>query len=489
MIKNKMRIALIYPPHKVDSLLYSLAYLSNHVKKLSDMVEVLVINCPARGIGIEELAKELFNFNPHIIGVSIPFTNMLKTAVEVLQYCRRYFPKSWLIAGGTHATICPEDLFDKCDFVVLGDGEYVLSEMINNFPDKQIIEKLKGIAFSKNGQMVIQTQDMAWYKNKTFGSPDWGAEDLSRYFSPIVYGTKDNGIGIFSSKGCFYNCTYCNNGLISNRRIINRSLDDVIQEIKFYMENYNLRNFSILDEVFTANEKRVREFCDRIEKERLGISWEFQTRADLVTNKDLFKRMRQAGAVVASIGIESGNENILRTNKSSSREIIKHAVDTFKELGYLVYAGFIIGFPQDTIETVWQTITFSDELNLDSPGFQIMVPYPKTEVRRVAEKEGGILTNDFQRYSTYDVVYIPPGLEGYNLLAIRQFAFQYFHTRNENRLHKWLDRFVDYDNFNDIAIKYRELFSKRDSLNFDYLKNLKLSVENNRKLKAERLAF
>jgi radical SAM superfamily enzyme YgiQ (UPF0313 family) len=357
--------------------------------------------------------------------------------------------------------------------------------MIRNFPDRNKIEKLSGIVFAKNGKMIVNPQDQEWYKNRSMEMPDWTGEDLEKYFSPLVFGAKEKSAEIFTSRGCIYNCSYCSN--IATKKILYRNLDDVIKEMRFYIERYNMRNFNILDELLTFKEERVKEFCNRIEKEKLKISWGFQTRANLVKDRSLFKRMHEVGALIANMGFESGNNEILRLNKNLNKDIIKRAVDTLKELGYLIYGGFIIGFPQDTIETVWQTITCPDEFNIDSPGFEIMVPYPKTEVRRIAEKEGGILTNDFSRYSTYDIVYIPPGLRGYNLLAIRQFAFQYFHTRNENRLKKWLNRFIDRKDFNEINAKYVELFSRKETLNFDYLKSLKLSSENEQKLKPVRL--
>jgi radical SAM superfamily enzyme YgiQ (UPF0313 family) len=319
------------------------------------------------------------------------------------------------------------------------------------------------------------------------GSPDWTGQDLERYFSPLVYGTEQKAASIFTSKGCIYSCSYCSNSLISGRKIVYREMSDVIEEMRFYVDRYRIRSFSVLDEVFTVNEKRVMEFCDYIEKERLDISWGFQTRANLVNNKDLLKRMRRAGATVVSLGIESGDDRVLKMNKGLEREMIINAVSALKELGFIIYAGFIIGFPQDTIETVWQTIRFPDELNIDSPGFQLMVPYPKTEVRRIADKEGGILTNDFEQYSTYGAVYIPPGLAGYDLLAIRQFAYQYFHTRTEQRLNEWLNRFTGHDNFRDISRVHRELFLSKETLNLDYLKSLKVSNQNGHKLHAERL--
>jgi radical SAM superfamily enzyme YgiQ (UPF0313 family) len=181
------------------------------------------------------------------------------------------------------------------------------------------------------------------------------------------------------------------------------------------------------------------------------------------------------------MGIEGGNENILNINQTTSKDTIIKAVERIHKSGMMVYAGFIIGFPEDTIETVWDTIKFPDELNIESPGFQLMVPYPATAVRKKAEKDGGILTNDYNKYSTYDVVYCPPGLRGYDLKSIRKFAYTYFHTRNEKRLERFLNRIKGTDDYSVIEEKYIEAYKNKDKYNFDYLKSL-VYIKNDQKI-------
>ncbi len=116
-----------------------------------------------------------------------------------------------------------------------------------------------------------------------------------------------------------------------------------------------------------------------------------------------------------------------------------------------------------------------------------MVPYPKTQVRYLAEKDGGIITKDFDNYTTYGVVYVPPGLKEYDLLAIRKFAFQYFHTRTKKRVKNWINRFVTRPDYEQIAKKYWSLFENKDTLNFDYLRQLKIKTRSESDAKIERL--
>jgi radical SAM superfamily enzyme YgiQ (UPF0313 family) len=264
--------------------------------------------------------------------------------------------------------------------------------------------------------------------------------------------------------------------------VIYRDLNETISEIQWFQKKYNINLFNIVDEVFTLNKDRVFEFCDTLEKKKIDIEWTFQTRANLITDKEMLIKMKNAGARAASIGIESGNPDVLKANKHISLEQIIKAVNIMKSADLLVYAGFIIGFPEDTIDTVWDTIKLPDELDIDSPGFQIMVPYPKTRVREKALIEGGILTNDFSKYTTYGVVYVPPSLNEYDMLAIRKFAYQYFHTRSRERVDNFLKRFEGTKDYESIKKKYNLMYDQKDEYNKEYLLSLKYSPKSNKNI-------
>ena len=238
-------------------------------------------------------------------------------------------------------------------------------------------------------------------------------------------------------------------------------------------KKYKVEQIVLEDDLFTIDTDLVNKFCDRIEKDKLKFDWAFQTRPALIKSKELLERMKSVGAVACNLGIESGSDKVLKANKTENVKRIETAVEIIKSTGLKIYSGFIIGFPQDDIHTVWDTITFPDKLGIDSPGFQIMIPYPGTAVRTEVEKSGGILTNDFSKYTTYGVVYVPPKLKGYDLVGIRKFAFHYFHTRTKKRLNNWLNRFEEKDNFDQIKEKFTNMYNEREMYNKDYLMNLK----------------
>lgn len=479
---NNIKVALINPPYDDHKLLFfSLPYLVNSLRKQKLNAEFKVLDCPAMQLSLDDLFEKLEEYQPDIIGISIPFTLSLKPALHIIDTCKKLFPKAWIITGGAHVSLCPEDVFNECDYAVIGEGERPMAQIIRSYQANLKQRDISGTAFDENGKMIIVPEEKT--ASVSMGSPDWSDLDLTPFFFPCIYGSPKKGFTVFTSKGCPYNCTYCSNHILTHRKVIYRDFDEVIAEIQWFKKKYNINLFNIVDEVFTLNRDRVFEFCDILEKKKIDIEWTFQTRANLVNDKDIFVRMKNVGAKATSIGIESGNPDVLRANKHISLEQIINAVRILKSTGLLVYAGFIIGFPEDTIDTVWDTITLPDKLDIDSPGFQLMVPYPKTKVREKALREGGILTNDFNKYTTYGVVYVPPGLNGYDLLAIRKFAFQYFHTCSRKRVDNFLKRFEGMKDYDLIKEKYNLMYEQKDEYNKEYLLSLRYSSKSDKNKK------
>jgi radical SAM superfamily enzyme YgiQ (UPF0313 family) len=471
-----IKVALLYAPYNSErKILFSLAYVLGGLRPaVGDDVQVELFDCPGMDLDTAELYKRLDAYKPNIVGVSIPFTTMLTSSLEIIERCKQTYPGVWTVAGGTHVTLCPEDLTEVCDYVVLGEGAEPMLDIIRAYKEGTRTVKAPGVMYYENGELVkLPRIDTQKSRKELMGSPDWSDLDLTPFLGPVIFGSKDKGFSLFTSKGCPYQCSYCSNHLLWDNRVLYRPKNEILDEIKYLQSKYNIRNFVLEDDVFTVKKSRVFDFCDMIIENKLDIEWVFQTRPNIVPDEETLEICKAAGARAVNMGIESGSPEVLKANQTTSKELIVEAVQRVQSVGLKVYGGFIVGFPEDTIETVWETITFPDELDIDSPGFQNMVPYPKTAVRAKAQKEGGILTNDYSRYSTYDVVYVPPGLNGYDLKKIRKFAYQYFHTQNKDRLEKFIMRFKGTASYDDVKMAYEDAYINRDRYDIDYLRSLR----------------
>ena len=149
---------------------------------------------------------------------------------------------------------------------------------------------------------------------------------------------------------------------------------------------FNPKNIVFCDEVLTIDKERAHKIFDHMIERELNLKWHAQTHAKMV-DLELLKKMKQAGCYLLGIGIESGNEKILSNiGKNVTKDDLRNAVKLIKEAEIPVEGYFILGHPDETKESIKETINFATELNVDLPVFGIMVPYPGTKIGEMAKK-------------------------------------------------------------------------------------------------------
>ena len=185
-------------------------------------------------------------------------------------------------------------------------------------------------------------------------------------------------MGLFmTSRGCPYNCSYCATS-IWERKTRYRSIDNVMQEIRFVIEKYGAKQFTFKDDSFTVNRKRVVEFCEKLIKEGFGISWDCNTRVNLV-DEEMLRLMKKAGCTSIKVGIESGSERILKLmSKNITFEQCGEAAKLFRKVGIHWTGYFMMGLPSETREDIYQTLKFMKELNPDYASLSVYEPFPGT---------------------------------------------------------------------------------------------------------------
>ena len=404
-------ILLLYPPGKTLHFQSSIPTLAAYVKKEGITVDAL--DSPALGYGIPEILEYVERTRPKRIGVSIPFTPLAKSGLDTVISLKTRFPNTPLIVGGVHPTLCPDEFTPYANAVCTGEGEIALTEFI------------------KNGRMPINHMvDL-----DCIPIPDWDIVKSQKYRLTLQTGTP--AVPIQASRGCPFHCNFCSNGFLSNRQVRYKSIPNVIDEINHLTKKFNVKAVIFRDENFTLNRDRVFALCKALES---SIEWWAQTRANLV-DLELLNVMREAGCIGVSIGVETGNTHILRRiQKGVTLNQIEEAFNTLRKARLLTSANFIIGHPWDTPWTVYETMKFAHKLDPDYVGFALATPYPKTELRETAIEMGTITSQNWEDYYTNRVTYIPPGLEGHDLLKLKNQVESYFYTRKPSRLLKKLDK-------------------------------------------------
>ena len=350
------------------------------------------------GISVEELLKYIRENKPLVVGFTA-YTVQIKAAGYIANEIKRNFPDIFICCGGPHVTAIPKDSlneFPAIDFVVCGEGEEVIIDIVNGLKSGKSVSSIKGITTKENGKPTLNTIDDL----DALPFPAWDMLDLSKYPGYHPHFTNLE-LVIATSRGCPFSCIFCARNFGSRRR--HRSIESVIKEIEYAINNFGCEALTFTDETLTADAKWSKEFFNTMIERGLNkkIKWACETRVD-TSSPELLRLMKQAGCYIVGFGLESGDDDILkRAKKGFTVSQIKKAIGWAKEAGLICIASFIIGLPRETEESAWKSIKLAKELNIFSTTFPIAVPLPGTELREMAlrNEEGlRILTNNWDDY-------------------------------------------------------------------------------------------
>jgi radical SAM superfamily enzyme YgiQ (UPF0313 family) len=303
-----------------------------------------------------------------------------------------------IIIGGPHCVLLPEKALEEtqADICVQGDGETVIVDIKQALNKKKDFSEIPGVVYRttsgiKHGPPVQVIHDL-----NTIPFP---ARHLVKHY---VYGREYNPhlkagefTSIITSRGCPYTCRFCSRGSISIQRYRMRSTENILAELK-EIQQQGYRHVVFSDDCFPANTKQACALFEAINNEKLDLKFSVTaTRVDLA-DKELYKKMRQAGVTHIQFGLESGNQDVLDFyHKQTTVDTIKKAVHLCHETGFFTIGSFIFGAPFETKEHFNRTLLFAKSLPLDSVSFLPLRYMIGSELWNQAVKEGKISEKEY----------------------------------------------------------------------------------------------
>jgi radical SAM superfamily enzyme YgiQ (UPF0313 family) len=293
------------------------------------------------------------------------------------------------------------------DIVCIGEGEETIVELLKVLERKGDLSKVRGIWYKDNSGKIQKTDIRSPIKNlDSLPLPAWDLFPMDVYLkNPIgapnrnkwIDGSTDDttmlSMNLSATRGCPYRCIYCYHDFMG-QRYRNRSPENVINEIRILYQRYKVPYFHFIDDEFVMRRDFVFEFCRLLKKfskeVRQQITWGCAGRVNLMT-EELISTMADAGCVLIGYGIESGSQRMLDfIKKQVTVEQAKDAIRLTKR--YLGWAdcSFMIGYPEETMETIQETIDFCKELDLTPEVIFFLTPYPGTELYSMALQQGKI---------------------------------------------------------------------------------------------------
>ncbi|RLG08412.1 MAG: B12-binding domain-containing radical SAM protein [Thaumarchaeota archaeon] len=403
-----MRVLLISPPAQsvVKQVIgtaappLGLAYLASIARELG--CDVKIIDSLAEDLTLRDIKAKITKFYPDVVGVTAT-TSMIYDAYDVAAVAKEVNPNAMVVIGGPHATFMASEILQECkniDVVVRGEGELTFRELLmklmkNDWDFRDVL----GITYRVNDKArenpprpLIQNLDYV-------PLPAYDLLPMDRYrIGKLKFGA------IITSRGCPYTCVFCSSSLQFGKKWRGHSVDRVLEELRILRYEYGRQEIEFLDDTFTLNKKRVLAIAEKIIEEGLDITWSASSRVNTFS-REVGSAMNRAGAHTIYFGIESGSERTLEfIDKRITKEQAMDAAKAAKESGLRALGSFIIGFPYETEEDIRATIKFSNKVGVDLAQFTIATPYPGTKLWDLAVKENLLLTRNWRKFTTVDVV-------------------------------------------------------------------------------------
>ena len=288
------------------------------------------------------------------------------------------------VLGGAHATLLPEETLKagQCiDVIVRGEGDETIIELLWALENNESLDNVFGISFMRNGE-IINTPDRI--ENVDLDSLPF--IPWQRYKPHPPHGRQLPFASMITSRGCPYHCAFCSKSVFGNK-FRGQSPERVVEEIAYYKDKFGIKEIAFYDDVFTLDRWRAYYIAEEILRRGLKISWTCETRVNLV-DKYLLNHMKKAGCYAIAYGIESASPEILKLlDKDITINQVKAAVRMTGEAGMQTIGYFMIGSPNETVDTIRDTIELAKGLKLDYAQFAIAMPFPGTKLSEYYEKD------------------------------------------------------------------------------------------------------
>lgn len=433
---SRLRVLLTVPNSKCDVRdsmgvqppPLGLGYIASYIRTFGDH-EVMIYDALYERSTDKEFSRVLESFSPDVVGISGAATPSIYDTYHVARLVKRYDSKTHVLAGGAHVTFEDTNALVECpeiDVVIRGEGEVTMDTLLKAIENKQRLADLKGITY-RRGSHVTRTPDMPYVQDlDRLPFPAYDLLDLPKYFAGnFPWAT------IITSRGCPYKCVFCSSSRIVGKRWRGRSPNNVVEEVKMLEQEYRVREIEFLDDLFTFDKERVREFCRLLVSVGTSFGWTCSTRADIMARFPHMARwLRSAGCHTVYIGAESGSQRILNImRKGISVDDIVRSVRILKREGLGVILSFVIGTPSETKQEIDATIDLACRLDPDLAQFTVCTPYPGTPLFDEARRNGWLVSGNWSRYSVLDPVMQLPGFEKRDIKSFLHRAYLRFYTR------------------------------------------------------------
>ncbi len=378
--------------------------------------------------------KYLDEQQPDFIGFSTTTSSFLD-GVRLATRAKEILPKVKTVFGGVHLSALRDNLlrdFPSIDYGVVGEGEETLRELVECESDG--LRNIEGLVFRDKDEVVFTGFRKKLLDLDSLPFPAY--EKLEGYpFSyklPIFSYPKAPNTTVITSRGCPYTCSYCDRSVF--RRTYRYNSPEYMMELLTYLhKRFNIRHVNIYDDTFTLRRDRVMTFCEQKIKSGLAMTFNCAARTEQL-DFEMLKMMKKAGCWMISLGIETGDPDLLKRHRSylpaskmdNPLENIRAMVHLIKKAGIRAKGLFMMGLPGETEESIDKSMKYVFSLPLDEFNLSKLTPFPGAPIYGDI-REHGNFDERWEQMNALNFIFIPKGFTKRRLEErYREFYRRYF---------------------------------------------------------------
>jgi len=396
-------------------------------------IPVEVMDCYGAPSTIEQHATDILARNPDVVGFSCTTSSFLE-GYAIAERLKEQRPDIHIVFGGAHAcTVGPSllDSFPAVDFLVIGEGEVTFAELMSS--DFRNMAAIPGIGFRQDGKGILSSvrENIPDLDSLPFPAYHLLPDFPRRYNLPLFSYPKAPNTSIISSRGCPYQCSYCDRSVFSRGFRFN-SPEYIVEHLRYLHQNFGIRHVFFYDDLFTFDRSRVERFCTLMEEKQVPVGYNCIARLEHV-DEELLSLLKRSGCWQVNFGIESGDPEILsKHRKLYELDQVGKKLGMVKDAGMRVKGLFMMGFTGETEESIQRTIRYALTLPLDEINVTKFTPFPGAPIYRTI-REFGEFTEDWPSMNCLNFVFIPHGMTRERLEELYNEFISRFYRRS--RIH------------------------------------------------------
>lgn len=374
--------------------------------------QVAIIDALVEGLESEEVIRRVLEDRPDFVGFSTS-TMQIYAASQIAKEIKIKFPKIVTLIGGPHISAVPEETmrrFPSFDYGFIGEGEDTILEFIDSKINDKDLTYVEGLIY-RDGNKLIRTGQRKFIPDlDVLPLPAWDLlPNLSiHYQQSVARIDRVPAASVTTSRGCPCQCIFCARSVYGSS-FRGQSADYVIGMIDFLIKNYAVKSIAFEDENFVVNKKRLYAICNSLIAKKYDLTWSCAGRVDMVDPESLLL-MRKAGCTSISYGIESGSQGILNIlGKNLKLDRIRKGIASTRVAGIRARGYFIIGNPNETLETIKETQDFILSVPFSEVQVSFMTPFPGTDLYDNVGRYGEF-NNDWAELNIWNPNFTPRGL-------------------------------------------------------------------------------